>query len=256
MLLLLAVISFAQNVPAYVPSNGLVGWWPFNGNANDESGNGNNGTVHGATLTTDRFGNVGKAYSFYGVVDTIVFNNLNNNGDWTLNFWIYTPSTNNFGLQFPLGFGTQALSSWGLPGFGISGNNQQIPCTNLLNNKALISDAATECNSTRWLNSVTINTWYNYSVTKTGTTYTVYNQGNLVFSGIMTNIILNKLKLGARLNSSYLEFNGKIDDIGIWNRALTQQEITDLYQGCNLNVNVNPATAQAAGIINGLTLVM
>jgi hypothetical protein len=34
----------AQNVPNYVPTNGLVGWWPFNGNANDESGNGNHFT--------------------------------------------------------------------------------------------------------------------------------------------------------------------------------------------------------------------
>jgi len=42
----------------------LVGWWPFNGNANDESGNGNNGTVNGATLATDRFGNVNQAYGF------------------------------------------------------------------------------------------------------------------------------------------------------------------------------------------------
>ncbi len=47
--------TFAQ-VPSYVPTNGLVGYWPFNGNANDESGSGNNGTVNGATLTTDRFG--------------------------------------------------------------------------------------------------------------------------------------------------------------------------------------------------------
>ena len=47
---------YAQTVPSYVPTNGLVGWWPFNGNANDESGNGNNGTVNGATLTLDRNG--------------------------------------------------------------------------------------------------------------------------------------------------------------------------------------------------------
>jgi hypothetical protein len=39
--------TFAQsNIPSYVPSNGLVGYWPFNGNANDESGNGNDGVVH------------------------------------------------------------------------------------------------------------------------------------------------------------------------------------------------------------------
>ena len=50
----LSTLTFGQNVPSYVPTNGLVGWWPFNGNANDESGNGNNGTVNGATLTTDR----------------------------------------------------------------------------------------------------------------------------------------------------------------------------------------------------------
>ena len=55
-----------------LPANlqqGLVAYYPFNGNANDESGNGNNGTVNGATLASDRFGNVGSAYSFDGVSD-------------------------------------------------------------------------------------------------------------------------------------------------------------------------------------------
>jgi hypothetical protein len=46
--LFLSTMSFAQNIPSYVPKNGLVGYWPFNGNGNDESGNGNNGTVNGA----------------------------------------------------------------------------------------------------------------------------------------------------------------------------------------------------------------
>ncbi len=58
------VSSMAQNIPSYIPTDGLVGWWPFNGNANDESGNGNDGTVIGATLTTDRFGNTNSAYFF------------------------------------------------------------------------------------------------------------------------------------------------------------------------------------------------
>jgi hypothetical protein len=60
--LVVCLFSNAQaQVPSYVPSNGLVGWWPFNGNANDESGNGNNGTINGPTLTADRFGNANKA---------------------------------------------------------------------------------------------------------------------------------------------------------------------------------------------------
>ena len=57
-LLVLCFVLFGSinaQVPSYVPSNGLVGWWGFNGNANDESGNGNNGTVFGASLSTDRF---------------------------------------------------------------------------------------------------------------------------------------------------------------------------------------------------------
>jgi hypothetical protein len=42
-----------------IPINdGLIAYYPFNGNANDESGNGHNGTVYGSTLTADRFGNV------------------------------------------------------------------------------------------------------------------------------------------------------------------------------------------------------
>ena len=68
-----SISAFAQNVPSYVPSNGLVGWWPFNENANDESGNGNNGTVNGSTLTTDRFGNINQAYSFLN--SSILVNN-------------------------------------------------------------------------------------------------------------------------------------------------------------------------------------
>ena len=47
--------------------NNLIAFFPFNGNANDESGNGNNGTVNGASLTTDRFGNSNSAYYFDGI---------------------------------------------------------------------------------------------------------------------------------------------------------------------------------------------
>ena len=69
-LLLAASSAFAQ-VPSYVPTNGLVGWWPFNGNANDESGNGNNGTVNGANLTTDRYGISNSCFDFNGVNQNI-----------------------------------------------------------------------------------------------------------------------------------------------------------------------------------------
>lgn len=52
-------------------SDGLVAYYSFNGNACDSSGKGNNGTVFGATLTTDRFGNANGAFSFNGTSDYI-----------------------------------------------------------------------------------------------------------------------------------------------------------------------------------------
>lgn len=59
--------SLEAQVPAYVPTDGLVGYWPFNGNANDESGNGNDGIVNGASLEVDRFGFASSSYYFNGV---------------------------------------------------------------------------------------------------------------------------------------------------------------------------------------------
>ncbi|MEY4127623.1 MAG: hypothetical protein RL737_1812, partial [Bacteroidota bacterium] len=76
--------------------NGLVGYWPFCGNANDASGNGNNGTVNGATLTTDRFGAANNAYSFDGVDDFIQtsFYGISGSNSRTLNFWAQTTGSN------------------------------------------------------------------------------------------------------------------------------------------------------------------
>ena len=69
----LSLNSFSQ-VPTYVPTNGLVGWWGFNGNANDESVNGNDGVVNGAILANDRFGNPNSAYAYDGFDDWIEVN--------------------------------------------------------------------------------------------------------------------------------------------------------------------------------------
>ena len=67
----------------------MIAYWPFNGNANDESENGNNGTVYGATLTKDRFGRADKAYSFDGVDDYIdIGNNVKPPLPMTVSAWV------------------------------------------------------------------------------------------------------------------------------------------------------------------------
>ena len=70
-------------------TNGLVAYFPFNGNANDASGNGHNGTVSGATLTTNRFGQTNQAYLFGGTSAYITapFSATVFSNDFTASVW-------------------------------------------------------------------------------------------------------------------------------------------------------------------------
>ena len=71
--------------------NGLVAYYPFNGNANDESGNGYNGIVNGATLSTDRFGNANNAYDYDGISNSISINDnplLRFNNSFSISTWV------------------------------------------------------------------------------------------------------------------------------------------------------------------------
>jgi hypothetical protein len=87
--------------------SGLVAYYPFNGNANDESGNGLNGIVSGAKLVADRFGQDSSAYEFDDVDDFIEVPNTNDLlslvNEWTISFWVnpysgggVPPGTNGF----------------------------------------------------------------------------------------------------------------------------------------------------------------
>ena len=90
------VMLFVTGVLHADINDGLFAYYPFNGNANDASGNGNNGTVNGATLTEDRFGNANSAYSFDGVNDSIRlpdFTQLNPEEDFAISLWV-KPSQN------------------------------------------------------------------------------------------------------------------------------------------------------------------
>ena len=86
---------------------GLVGWWPFDGNASDMSGNENHGTVNGATLGADRFGQVGMAYDFDGVDDFIVVSDSNKfdfeNRGFSISSWVKKFSQVNSNVGMVLG---------------------------------------------------------------------------------------------------------------------------------------------------------
>ena len=240
--------SFAQIIPAYVPQNGLVGWWPFNGNANDESGNVNNGTVNGATLTNDRFNINNSAYTFNGNGNFIEILNSNvlNPTEITISAWYNVSQNYVFGNLTILSKQNHINSTSYSYGLGIDSLTQ----------KKSIAYSTIGCSNQtgfggdgfKVVSTTEINTWYLISTTINNNGLSkIYINGieigsyqGLPFSPC--NNSLSDLRIGHWWNGDNQWFNGKIDDIGIWNRALNQQEITSLYTGCNLNASISPSS--------------
>jgi hypothetical protein len=227
---------FAQ-VPSFVPTNGLVGYWPFNGNANDESANANNGTVNGASLTADRFGNANSAYNFSGgssvsVPMTLLLHNLPVR---TFSCWFIANGAQNGGRIYE----TTYLNG------GIAMYNG-----NVLD--AWYYNGTNECNVTNIITG-NLNQWHHLvyvtdSNTGLGSIYLdgvfIDSRNGLPFTS-PSNWLNNFLRFG--LGAQGESFIGKIDDIGIWNRALTQEEITNLY---NVNQCITNITVTDTLIIN------
>jgi len=258
-LLILAVFTLGASafsqIPNYVPSNGLVGWWPFNGNANDESGNGNHGTVNGATLTADRFGNNAQAYAYDGIDDRIeiAHNQTLNCSTVSISVWF---NTNNFLASN--GFGPHLLSKRETSGWGNS--FQMNVGLNQAQNSCWADWSILGNGGIYYSNSTILNTgnWFNLVYTHDGTNVKLFLNGALVQTIVSPGLLtFNSLPLwfGARPNAGNNSnwFNGKLDDIGIWNRALTECEIQDLYQAqlnsASLNISAGADQSICAGDI-------
>ena len=240
-------ITLAQ-VPSYVPTNGLIGYWPFNGNANDESGNNNNGTVNGATLTNDRLGNANKAYAFDGVNDKIVSPIINPlQANWSVSFWYSSlNSTSNFQGQNAIGLGSD-MYGWGGAGFQISGQNPpgQCPAFNYLNQMYMF-DASQECGGNYLGGGLYSNTtWYNVVIIKNNLNYDLIINNVMITSSVLLDIDIDQLIFGNR-DISFQYFNGNVDDIGIWDRILTECEISDLYNSQLGSLNTSATQTQTA----------
>ncbi|MFM2230149.1 MAG: hypothetical protein RL607_1407 [Bacteroidota bacterium] len=236
-------------LPANVPTSGLVGYWPFCGNANDESGNGNNGTNNGATLTTDRFGNANSAYSFDGVDDYIQVPNSNSisiTGDITMAAWVNTLGYNNQNYQTILSK-RETYWTWEYA-MGLSYHTGIVHDTKLIASRALGMGNQQQVWST---NSYIPNNWEYWVATISNGQLKLYKNGVLDNTQPYTLVPNNQncpLLFGKNtLADTSEQFLGKLDDIGIWNRALTPQEITNLY---NANQCLTTITVTDTLIIN------
>ena len=247
--------TFSQ-VPNYVPTNGLVGWWPFNGNANDESGNGNNGIVNGATLSADRFGNASSTYDFDGVNDYIEIQHssgLDLANEFTVQTWFYSSqivgsiNSSSGSNLIPL------VSKWFTSGNPNNSFLLSIQGDLLVGTFASAGSSSMGIHTTANTNSLLENQWCLISFVKDSLSIRIYVNGLEVSSDSISSSNVynssNNLFFGNWLyhyNNAYSTFNGKLDDIGIWNRALSECEIKDLY-----NAQLN-SVAVSAG--NDLTV--
>jgi gliding motility-associated-like protein len=212
--------------------NGLVGWWPFCGNANDESGNGNNGTVNGATLTTDRFGNANRAYSFDGVNDGILLSPPTLSNQISISFWVF----DNGGYPNSTSINPRYISSeFCNGGFAFINNYANSPSGLVFTRNR--GNAAADIHS---MINTSMSNWQHIALTYNGSSCLFYI--NSILAATVSNS--GVITVGSNMYFGYSgcasgtmidALNGLLDDIGIWNRALTQQEIEQLYNQGNIS---------------------
>lgn len=208
---------------------------PFNGNAADLSGMGNNGTVSNATLTTDRFGNANSAYHFNPAVNSNIaissLSSLAPTNELSISMW----AKSDFATSNCL--------------FALSPDNQNdrcVGCAQYVNGGStlmiwdygdLLSGGRTSVSSI----PTDINNWhhYTYVVSQSGNIKNMYLDGSAVSTAAYNLTCVNKnfpFLIGGGFSNgtnTKIMWQGKIDDVCIYNRALNSAEVAALYSGTN-----------------------
>ncbi|MCP5502969.1 MAG: Ig-like domain-containing protein [Leptospiraceae bacterium] len=218
-------------------TTGLVAHYPFNGNANDESGNGNHGTaMGGASLTTDRFGNANRAYSGYG---------LNSPG----NIFVARSSSLTFNNSMSISLFFKIDVSRGMDGYGTIVDNG---AHNLFTRGGDFSGYASNTSfndgiiyinfygitppygSTISLENYNLSEWLHIAYVVYTDKFDIYLNGSF-FATFLGNFDFNKwnshdLYFGMFGYGGWYPIHGAIDDIRIYNRALNATEVLALYK--------------------------
>ncbi|MBA4304662.1 MAG: hypothetical protein C0424_10595 [Sphingobacteriaceae bacterium] len=249
MLWLMSSNSFAQ-VPLYMPTNNLIGYWPLNGNFQNAHSTLHNGTNNGAIPAQGRDGANSTGMRFNGLnqfatLPSSVMSQVT--GPFTVSVWLKADSVvpNNLGyepindrtggqwnfrfrLMFgQMNFGTYSPDSAYMDHINASGALPRAP--------------APYPNPDAWVHYVMV-----YSGTAASGVMQVYHNGTLRGVSPTTNLTsgARAINLGRglspSLSSGYGFFGGVMDDIAVWNRALTASEIMTIYQSCQLSTAIQP----------------
>ncbi|MBI4385265.1 LamG domain-containing protein [Candidatus Parcubacteria bacterium] len=227
-MVIVSYVTSKEIVTKAPPAQGLVGWWPFDSafvtdKIYDRAGRGNHGYfVGGATSTAKVTGKLGKALSFDGVNDYVNIPTISVPSSITVSAWVFSTNFDQSGMivmkkpvnvQWALFLETNDAVSQGIKW---RGNNA-------------VGDEA--CATASFPSN---NQWHHIVATQTGTTCNIYLDGALVKTATVSAIAngttpgTNDILISTYDGSSY-PFNGKIDDVRIYNRALTYAEVLQLY---------------------------
>jgi hypothetical protein len=206
-----------------LPTDSLKAYYPFNGNANDESGNGNNGTARGATLTSDRDANANSAYNFNGTSDDIYIldaSEFNINTHFTLSAWL---KTNTVGWRTYFTKGENA-------GYGYL---SQMSNTGTIRFIVYVSQPTNTYSLRYSAGAINDNAWHHVVCT-----YNTDGTINIYIDNSLSNGTAQGSGYGApRMDSDSVHigkrgtqwWSGDIDDVRLYNRILTTDEIEKLY---------------------------
>ncbi len=222
------------------PTEGLIAYYPFNGNADDISGYNNHAIVGGASLTTDRFDNQNSAYFFNGQSDFIAVPDLGLYNVTSISLWFNASSLDlteldyrNFLLGYDGGQGNDVLI------FNLGHNSESQIYNNRIihfhsrdkvtNNIAMNYQAGNSL-AGAWHHAVLV--WNDSNKMKLYLDNQLVDSEDITVSAVWDN---HGFDLGNYQNnrSAIRAFHGTIDDVRIYNGALSQTEVTDLYNQQN-----------------------
>lgn len=242
-----ALLLFTMFSTILIFPQSLVAHYPLNGNTNDLSGNNNTGTIiGGVTPTTDRFGNPNSAMQFNGIDGYIEVPNSPSlqspTNAITMAGWIYIESfpTNQVAVA---GF----INKTNNPSYGQYGLNYHHWATpsaiHFYGSGGTLGYGAPI--------DLQIGEWYFMASTYDGNEVNIYLNGQIIGTQAVTGSIVpddNPLTLGLDTPGDTEYLHGKLDDVRIYNRALSQQEILERYTNDTTTVNVEPNSSNNIAI--------
>jgi len=247
------ILGISQ-IPDYVPTNGLVGWWPFSGNATDNSTHHLDGTVVNAVPVADRFGNTNSAYYFNGsnAHIEVPHNSLLNALPLTISVW-FKPADANGGGTLISKYMNASWNGWNVGISGPSDSTESMSGHYILQSPYVwganpcncgcrgIIQGYGDCGSgITYTGELYDQQWHLSTFVVDSVSGRFYLDGQQVSSQVWAGIPQQVNNWYSMLIGAYRTFSnpwsyykGKLDDVGVWNRALSADEIADLYVAAN-----------------------